>query len=417
MNKLYPSLSKFILADADAITVDLQKSHGSWLVDENGKERLDLFSQYASQPLGWNDPMVHEQKYRLYRVVEHNVANSDFYTEQYAQFVETFANFAQDFQHFFFIAGGTLGVENALKAAFDWKAKRMGVKHDLPAAHDSYDVFHFRQAFHGRSGYTLSLTNTSPDKTMLFPTFPWSKFANPKIGERTEEIEATALKAMRHSFEAKSKMGEPNVAAIIIEPIQGEGGDNHFRTEFFQGLRKLADEFHAMLIFDEVQSGMCMTGKTWAYQHHDVVPDMITFGKKVQVCGFACTNRIDEIKDNVFNVHSRINSTWGGNLVDMVRSTIYMEIIKELKLVENAASTGSYLISKLFQLGLTNVRGKGLMIAFDLESKEARNDFLKRLSDKAIAIKCGEKSVRLRPHLTFGTQEADAAIGFIKECL
>jgi L-lysine 6-transaminase len=104
-----------------------------------------------------------------------------------------------------------------------------------------------------------------------------------------------------------------NVAAIIIEAIQGEGGDNHFRSEFFRTLRQLADENDAMLIIDEVQTGVAMTGKMWAHQH-SVEPDMIAFGKKMQVCGFLCGRRIEEIKENVFAVPSRINSTWGGNL-------------------------------------------------------------------------------------------------------
>ncbi len=406
MNKLYPRLQKFILADEDALTVDVEKCHGSWLVDEDGKERLDLYSQFASQPLGWNCPLVKEQLPRLHKVAEYNIANSDMYTPEYATFVETFASFAPDFKHFFFVAGGALGVENALKAAFDWKARRLSFNE---AQLFNLDVLHFKQAFHGRTGYTLSLTNTVPDKTMNFPKFGWSRFDNPKVGDNVEKREKAVIEKMISRLEKNRKIGngEAYAAAIIIEPIQGEGGDNHFRASFFKDLRKLADTYHAMLIFDEVQTGMGLTGKNWAYEHFGVTPDLVSFGKKAQVCGFMSTDRIDEIKDNVFKVPSRLNSTWGGNLVDMVRSTIYMEIIQKQKFIEQAAITGEYLKIKLANLGLANVRGRGLMIAFDLKNGDERDKFLNRLNEKAVALKCGDKSIRLRPHLTFGNKEAD----------
>jgi L-lysine 6-transaminase len=121
------------------------------------------------------------------------------------------------------------------------------------------------------------------------------------------------------------------ICAILIEPIQSEGGDNHLRTEFMIALRQLADEHEALLIYDEIQTGVGLTGKFWCHQHFgpDARPDIIAFGKKMQVCGILAGKRLDEIEGNVFKVSSRINSTWGGNLVDMVRSSKIMEIIEE----------------------------------------------------------------------------------------
>ena len=408
MNKLYPTLSKYIQADPNSITIDLNKSHGSWLVDDEGRERLDLFSQYASQPLGWNYPEVLAQRDRLYQIAHHNIANSDFYTKEYADFVETFGTFASDFNHFFFISGGTLGVENALKAAFDYKAKKNGWSGEKV---NQLDVIHFRNAFHGRSGYTLSLTNTTPDKTEGFPKFDWTRVNVPDDDEDGISEDEVLDEIIERIYDNN------DVAAIIIEPIQGEGGDKHFSPSFMQDLRKVADEFDVMLILDEVQTGLGLTGKTWAYEHYGIIPDMISFGKKVQVCGFASTGKIDTVPDNVFKVKSRINSTWGGNLVDMVRSTICMEIIKNKGLIQNAADVGLYFQNKLATLGLENLRGKGLMIAFDLPNTEERNKFLERLHEKAVAIKCGQKSVRLRPHLTFGKSDADNAVDLIRSCL
>lgn len=415
MKTIHHRLAKNVLIDPDAVVIDLHRSHGSWLVDTHGKERLDCYSQFASQPLGWNHPKVKNERYRIFQVAEHNPANSDMLTEQYADFVEAFSNITPDFNYHFFIAGGALGVENALKAAFDWKCQRLGlIEHEC---HDKLSVIHFKEAFHGRTGYTMSLTNTDVNKTKWFPKFEWPRIVNPKIGPNVEALEKQAISDMEFYLTCQAKLGHPEsgVAAIIIEPIQGEGGDNHFRAEFFKELRRLADDYHAMLIFDEVQTGVGLTGRMWAYEHFGVKPDMICFGKKTQVCGFCSNQRINSAQEHVFNVPSRINSTWGGNLTDMVRFTVYAEIIKEENLIQNAAEVGEYFQEQLSHLGLNNVRGRGLMIAFDLDSYDQRNNFIKRLHDNMLVLKSGQRSVRLRPHLTFSKSDADLACHFIKK--
>ena len=155
----------------------------------------------------------------------------------------------------------------------------------------------------------------------------------------------------------------------------------------------------------------------WAYEHFGIVPDLIAFGKKAQVCGCSSTEKIDEVSDNVFRLPSRINSTWGGNIVDMVRSTIHIEIIKEDKLVENAEAVGKYFLWQLEKLGLNNARGRGLMLAFDLGDEVHRDKVLERLSSDMLALACGQKSIRFRPHLTFTEQDVDVAIDFVKKAL
>ena len=208
------------------------------------------------------------------------------------------------------------------------------------------------------------------------------------------------------------------VAAIIIEPIQGEGGDNHFPKEFFTNLRRIANERDCLLIFDEVQTGMGLTGKMWAYEHFGVIPDMMCFGKKTQVCGFCSTDRIDEVKDNVFNTSGRINSTWGGNIVDMVRSRHIIDAIEKYNLIDNARNVGQRLISNLRGLPvISNVRGRGLMIAFDLSEEYVRDLVMSILSKDMLALKCGSKSIRLRPPLTFSNQDADNAAHFISRAV
>lgn len=407
--KAAEKLIKHILVDHNAIVIDLEKSEGSWIVDkETGKTYLDCFSQFASQPLGWNHPKIAKQKDRLLNAALHKVANSDMYTEEYVEFVETFAEFTPDHPYHFYVSGGALGVENALKAAFDWKYQKYG-KEDM-------DVIHLENCFHGRSGYTMSLTNNGdPDnpKVVGYPKFKWTRILNPKINfsnSNDADLEAREKTSLNQA-EAALKNG--NVAAIIVEPIQGEGGDNHFRDEYLVGLRKLADQYEAMLIFDEVQTGVGLTGEFWAYQNFSVVPDMISFGKKMQTCGFASSKRITTEKDNVFTVPSRINSTWGGNIVDMVRATICLEIIKEDNLVKNAQDVGNHLLSKLESMGLDNARGKGLWIAFDHVD---RDKVIADLFEKGVfVLPCGSNSVRLRPHLDFTVQEADILTDYIQQ--
>ena len=191
-----------------------------------------------------------------------------------------------------------------------------------------------------------------------------------KIEYSTEKTSLGTGGAIKNAI----KKNPNDIAAIIIEPIQGEGGDNFFRNDFFTLLRNISDENNILLIFDEVQTGIGITGKMWAHQHYDARPDIICFAKKTQVGGILAGKRIDEIEDNVFSESSRINSTFGGNLVDMIRFKIILETIREEKLLKNSKDVGKYLLTRLKNLEkkypayMTNSRGLGLWAAFDLPS-------------------------------------------------
>jgi L-lysine 6-transaminase len=268
-----------------------------------------------------------------------------------------------------------------------------------------------------------------PRKTLYFPKFDWPRITTPKLFfPLTEENIANTV-----ALEEKAKCEIENaivenphdIAAIILEPIQGEGGDNHYRKEFMEYLRTVADENDIMLIYDEVQSGVGITGKMWAHEHYGerARPDIISFGKKTQVCGIFVSNRVDEVENNVFHESSRINSTWGGNLVDMVRFTLYLEIIEKENLVAQASETGTYLLSQLKKLSeeysnISNARGKGLFCAFDLPNGDDR-DVLANLIEKegALILGCGPKSIRFRPHLNITRDEIDLGISMIKKAL
>jgi L-lysine 6-transaminase len=428
--RVIPTLERHILVDGFHLVVDLERSHGSYLYDAiSGREVLDFYSYFASLPIGHNHPkLVGDQAFRaaLARAAVENPSNSDIYTSEYASFVDTFARIAvpPELPHLFFVSGGSLAVENALKTAFDWKAR---ANRAAGRAALGRQIMHFREAFHGRSGYTLSLTNTDPVKTELFPAFAWPRIVNPKIEfpvtpestARTAALERQAVAEMETAFAEH----EHDIAAIIIEPIQGEGGDNHFRAELFHELRRLADEHEALLIFDEVQTGVGLTGKMWAWQHFGVTPDVVAFGKKAQVCGIMAGPRIDEVPDNVFHVSGRINSTWGGSLVDMVRATRYFEIIEEDELVPNAAAMGTRLLAGLQRVAsgcdaVSAVRGRGLFTALDLPSTAIRNGVRQACWDRGLAtLACGSRSIRFRPCLTVSAREIDDALDILTDSL
>lgn len=405
MHKVHEILKKHTIGDGLDVVVNPALSEGSWVHDDvSGKKLLDCYSQFASMPLGWNHPILKLQVEHLGRAALHKLANSDMYCEDYAEFADEFASICPDFEHFFFIDGGTLAVENALKAAFDYKMQKNGWTHDYMA--NGLDVIHLERAFHGRSGYALSLTNTKPDKIWGFPKFPWTRLVHPTSFGGAAELSLN---------QAEAAMRKGNVAAVILEPIQGEGGDIHLPERWVNDLRHLARRYDVLFVVDEVQTGVGLTGKMWAYEHYgDLRPDMMCFGKKAQVCGVAASKKLDEVPTNVFRKSSRINSTWGGNVVDMVRFTAISQIIKHEDLVNNAAKVGDAFRTKLEECGkFANVRGRGLMLAFDLPSTAERDAFVDRVSENMLVLKSGDQSVRLRPSLTFSHKDVDAAMGFL----
>ncbi len=430
-NKVRDSIGRYMLADGMEHVIDLEKSHGSWLVDaRDRKEYLDLFSMFASMSVGYNHPYVLENKNRLTDASLNKPTNSDVYSTQMAEFVETMGRMAQPeyLPYAFYVSGGALAVENALKTAFDWKVRKNLAKGKNEG---NSKIIHFQEAFHGRTGYTLSLTD-SPDsrKTDYFPKFEWPRIINPKLEfpvtdeviQIVKEKEAKAVEQIERAI----KQYPDEIAGLIIEPIQGEGGDNHFRESFFRQLRELANEHEFLLIYDEVQSGGGITGKMWAHQHYgdDCQPDIISFGKKTQVCGIFASNRLNEVDGHVFKESSRLNSTWGGNLVDMVRFTIYLEIIERENLLEQVEENGAYLKLGLESLQknhpeiVFNVRNRGLFGAFDLKSGEERDKSIELIAKEgAIMLGCGTKSIRFRPHLNISRSEIDQGIDMINRAL
>lgn len=437
-SQVHETLRKHMLVDGFEFVLDTRKSQGARVVDaKTGRSFLDFFSFFASSPVGINHPKMQTDafKERMLEAATNNPSNSDVYTTIMAEFVATFdhVGIPEYLPHLFLVSGGALAVENALKTAFDWKVRKQfpngfaGVD-DEEKYVNSMKVIYFKEAFHGRTGYTMTMTNTFYRfKVQYFPKLDWIKAPNPKItfpltADALEDVkrrEQESLTFIRESI--KKYPGQ--IAALIIEPVQAEGGDNHFRKEFHQELRRLCDEHDMLLIHDEVQTGVGLTGTFWAHQGIGVKPDILAFGKKMQVCGILAGRRIDEVKDNVFAKAGRINSTWGGNLADMFRATAYLEIIEEDDLVDNARRQGQKLLSGLQELektfaGIRNARGAGLMCAFDLPDESVRDRFHKTTMENGLLVlKCGEKSIRFRPSLNIRESEIDEALSIMRKTL
>lgn len=425
-------LSKHVLTKGMMpLVLDMDESQGVRLRDKKtGHTFIDLFGFYASSPLGMNHPKLTEDEAFMERLVDaalNKVTNSDVMTRHMARFVKTFdrVGIPDELPYAFFISGGALAVENALKAAFDWKVRKnyqKGYRREV-----GHQVLHLDQAFHGRTGYTLSLTNTDPRKTKHFPQFEWPRITNPtlqfpvdsKEKERVRTQEKRALQQAKQFFYER----RDQIACVLLEPIQGEGGDNHFRPRFLRELKALAHENDALFIYDEVQSGVGITGEFWAYQALGVEPDLLAFGKKSQVCGVLAGRKLDEVEDHVFQVPSRINSTWGGNLVDMVRFDRILEIMEEEQLVAHAGAVGDHLQQRLRELAeaflaVTNPRGRGLMCAFDLPTRAYRDRVKEQTYEEgAIILGCGERTIRFRTPLTITEEQVDEGVACIRRAL
>jgi L-lysine 6-transaminase len=419
--------ARTILADGLDLVFDYEKSHGSWLHDaRSGREYLDFLTFFGSNPIGYNHPRMLDPEFQqvLSRVAQLKPSLSDLYTVEYAWFVDTLQRLAMPahLKYAFFIEGGALAVENALKVAFDWKVRRNRAKGI--AGEKGHQIIHFREAFHGRSGYTLSLTNTDPVKTDLFPKFAWPRIDTPKLRfPVTPDVERDVIASEERAIEQMERAFRDNpddIAAILIEPIQAEGGDNHFRPEFLKTLERLAHEHECLFLLDEVQTGIGLTGRMWAHEHWGLRPDVVAFGKKTQVCGILAGPRVDEEPENVFKKGSRINSTWGGGLTDMVRFGRFLEVIEEERLVDNARVVGERLLAGLREIQaesdlMSNARGLGLMIAFDLPDGETRGRVHQQLIDNGLLLlTCGPRSIRFRPALNLSAADADAALDIVR---
>jgi len=318
-----------------------------------------------------------------------------------------------------------MAVENVCKAAFDWKSRHNEA--NGRSAELGTQVLHLEHAFHGRSGYTMSLTNTDPRKVARYPKFDWPRIPSPALHFPLEDnqdanhaAEDAALAAARAAFEANPH----DIAVVLVEPIQGEGGDRHLSPRFLSALQSLAHANDTLFAVDEVQTGAGFCGTPWVFQQLDIQPDLLAFGKKTHVCGVLAGGRIDEVPDNVFRTSSRINSTFGGSLTDMVRATMMLEVYEHDGLIDRAAKLGDHLLDRLHGLARRHdsaeqARGRGLWTSLDVRDRALRDAVTGHLyrEEHVILLGCGERTLRFRPTMTVTTAELDEAVDALDRTL
>ena len=431
---VFSTIEKLLLRDGFDIVIDMENSKGSHVIDSvTGTDWLDFYTFFASAPFGMNHPKLDNEEFKekIFRAAINKVANSDIYTQEMADFVKTFGEVAvpEGYNHVFFIdlrharrrehLQGRDGLEGAEAHPEGQNHARRGLRRTQGHEDNALQ----RGLPRTQRLHALRHEHNDPNKHQRYAKFTeWPRIINPKITFPLEEHlgEVEWLEANTRSSVKNALMNDPDgIAAVIIETIQGEGGDNHFRTEFFKQLRQICDENEMLLIFDEVQCGMGITGKMWAWEHHaPVKPDLFSFGKKAQICGVIAGPRIDEVENNCFKVSSRLNSTWGGTVVDMVRSQRYLEIYRDEKILDYVSNVaGPALYNGLKELEaefpkyIRNVRGKGLMCAYDICSEELRNKFLKACqANHMLILGCGANTVRFRPALNVPLEDIKLGI-------
>ncbi len=375
------------------IRFDFKRSHGSYIFDKNtNREYLDFFGMYSSIPIGYNHPKLSSLfAYEIGKVSSFKIVNCEFQTDEYDRFYDKFMKFSScdgKFVQAHFCSTGALAVECAVKAAM-YHSKKKNAK-----------IVSVKNNFHGIMSYGNKLT------TRFFPIKP--------------RLERFSDDSWPH-FETLSELEQllstdDSIAGVIVEPIQSTYGDNHLDYKFMRGIRELCTELGVPLIFDEIQTGFCATGKTWLFEHLDIVPDIVIFGKKAQVCGIMTTKEFSSVFESKYKM---LDTTWDSDLVDMIRSRYVMDVIESENLRDLVSINSKKFLNDLENINnIYNVRGKGCLIAFDFKTQNQRDKFYKDLyQDGMLCNPTGKKSIRLRPHLTVTEDEFKKAYKIIRGVL
>ena len=399
---------------------DAQRSMGNYAVDVDGNTLLDVYGHIAALPLGYNHPdLLFAWKHgRFDWCAGWRPSLGVAAPPEWVDVVASLMRVAPDgMDHVCTVTTGSEAVENALKTAFIAFATRQrggpptpadaeAVMHNAQGSANRLKAISFSGAFHGRTHGALSATRSKPIHKLDIPAYDWpvvefpaNQFPLSEFASQNAQLEARALEQVADCF--KANPGE--IAAIIVEPVQGEGGDRHASGEFFRGLRKLATDHGAFLIIDEVQTGVGATGRMWAHEAWGLQPDIMTFSKKMQLGGFYFR------KELMPDQPLRIFNTWLGDPIRGAQAEVILEVVERDNLVACTAELGQQMVEMLVALAgrfpglLSQGRGLGTYAAIDVCDPATRSKLLDAAQRTGLEIGgSGERTIRFRPALVFG---------------
>ena len=411
---------------------DIGKSHGNYIADVDGNVMLDLYCQIASMSIGYNNPTLLKaaKSTKWTQALVNRPALGAFPCKDWAETLNAslIAVSPKGLNNVFTVMCGSCANETAFKAAFMFQQQRLQGKsreftrdelescmNNQPPGSPHYSIMSFSKGFHGRLLGTLSTTRSKAIHKVDIPAFDWPKAPFPPPNATAEE-EAACLAEVERLIQS----WPTPVAAVIVEPIQGEGGDNQASPAFFQGLRTVTKKHNVLLIVDEVQTGVGATGTFWAHEQWGLAtpPDIVTFSKKMQIAGYF---HGDALKPS----HPYRNyNTWMGDPVRAYQAQIIIKEIEKYNLLDNVKETGKLLTDGLEELSrkhngrISNVRGRGTYLAFDAATPEDRDFLVKRLRESGVNMGgSGDKAIRLRPMLVLQKKHVDIFIKILDKLL